>query len=331
MVLHSRRHNKQNLVPIHFDLYPLIETWVSSVANKPLLSTQSKLEMPESWADRVARYEDIASNSKDPQQQDQAYASLASAMIQYGKFDKAAEWAGKISELSLKHEMLDGLIARQMSFKLAAIEESLYASLLQAISGVTSSSLRVQLYIQLAKAVSKREMAKPEAESNLNTAYQALQEAVVVAGNMTPSSTQSHLLLNISSSYADFSTSRAFTILQEAAQSINKHEDQPVSGFGRQLMNVTVVRHDQSGTFSRTVFDDQEEYKKPYDLSVFRKLAMKDFNTSWLAAAQIDDRLLQVNAKYEVCAAILLNRKKTNVETPKAIPPQERKISEDKN
>lgn len=313
----------------HPETLPLIESWVREATNGFSSATQHVIEKSsfaaESSADKVIRYEGIALNSKDLQQQDQASASLASVMIQDGKFDKAAEWATKISETSLRQEMFDDLIARQMSFKLAEVREDTYFSVSQLISGVFSPSLRAHLYIQLAKAITRYELAKAEDKRNLAAGYNALQEATVIVGNLKPSSAQSHLLFNIASTYAEFDAVKALTALREAAQSIGRHEDQPASQLGGKAADVTIVRYDSTGTFSRTVFNDQEEYKKPYDLSIFRKLALVNFDIAWLSAMQIEDKLLQTAARYEVYAAILLDRKGISGKMTKVSLPQERK------
>lgn len=318
----------------HPEALPFIENWVKDATNKFSTTTQAMIEKSpfgsESLEDKVSRYESMASNSKDQREQDQAYASLASAMIQYGKFDKAKEWADKISETVLKREMLDGLSARQISFKLTEINEGDYSSLSLDISNISSPTLRAQLYIQLAKAVAKNELGKVETKRNLSVPYDVLQEATMLANNLRPSIAQSHLLFSIASAYAEFDSVRALTGLRDAAQSIGRHKDQPSSQLGRKVSNVTIIHYDSTGTFSRMVFDDQEEYKKPYDLSIFRKLAQVDFDIAWLSATQIEDKLLQASARYEACAAILLDRKATKGATTKIPVPQEGKNNGEK-
>ena len=66
------------------------------------------------------------------------------------------------------------------------------------------------------------------------------------------------------------------------------------------------------------MFEDPDQYKKPYDLSVFRKLARVDFDGSLLIAGQVEDKLLQASAKYEICAGILLTDKSSDSSIPPA-------------
>lgn len=301
-------------IAFHPEAFALIENWVRESTNGFSSSVRrsviEKREFgAESAEERISRYEKIALQSEDSSQRDQACASLASNGIQYGNFDKATEWANKILDTALRQEMLDAVTVRQISFKLTKITEDKYQSMKQSISGIFSPTLRAQLYIQLAKTIAKCETKNNEVKNGLEVSYQALQESSLIADSLKSSATQSHLLFSIAGAYAEFDTIRALAGVREAAQSIGRHKDQPPSRLGGKIIDVTTVQFDSTGFFSRKVFDDRGEYKKPYDFSIFRKLAQENFDLSWLAATQIDDNLLQLVAKYEVCAAILLNPK----------------------
>jgi len=290
---------------------PEVVLWINEVTNRlPADKRNATTKVstgPESPEDQIARFESIASKSDDPKIKDQAYASMVSTAISFGNFQQAADWVARILDVGLRREMQDDLIARQTQFALAKGSDS--NEIVERIAGVAATPLRVKLYTQVAKGLCKKDAT---------IANYALQEGLSITLKMDASPLQSQLLLSIADAYSEFDSTRAFEVLRDASKSIGKHKDQPPSRLGRGTLDLITVKYDPTFTFRRTMFEDPDQYKKPYDLSVFRKLARVDFDGSLLIASQVEDKLLQASAKYEICAGILLAGKSSDSSIPPA-------------
>ncbi|MEW6129393.1 MAG: hypothetical protein AB1757_20300 [Acidobacteriota bacterium] len=281
-------------------MHPQIELWVAEGMKHLPANERSAVEQvpfaPQSLEQQVSKLEDIAYKSADEKERDLAYASIASTYITQAKLEAAFKFISRIADINLKNELLDEMRYKRMSFELSKATELLPIYL--DISSVSSLTLRVKLYMQLGQVAAKKDSF---------LAHQALDEAARLTNeNVGLSATHSHFLFGIASLYSEFDSIRAFEVLSNAVKSVSKHQDQPASKWGHAIAEVAIVKFDSAWRFSRTVFDDPNQYKKPYDLSAFRKLSSIDIDRVLLIADYLEDKPLQANAKYEVCAGILL-------------------------
>jgi hypothetical protein len=285
------------------DSLPLVQVWIGK-AKEGLSPFQRQIAervpaAPLSEEDDTSRIQGIAEKSADGAQKDWAYASLASTYIDSAKFDKASEAISKISELSLRSEMKDSLAFNQVKLSVSKAED--YRELGHLIERISSIPLRARSYIQMANASYKKDQ---------EYASECLQEAVSLMGKLALSPVQSHLLLDIASTYANYDRARSMEVLSQAVKSINGHYDQPPSRWQVEYVSTTRVKYDEATfTLGRTVVDDPEVYNtKPYDFAAFRKVAMGDFDGGLLAALSLGDKSLVASAKYELCAGVLLQK-----------------------
>jgi hypothetical protein len=250
-------------------------------------------------SDQISTIQAVAENSDDEARRDSAYASMVSGYIDQGKFDKAAEALYKISDPALKSEMADAVGFRQVQSEMGKSTD--YRKLEPAIDAITSVRLRIKLYIRLAGLALK---------TDREFATECLQEATSLCSRLDPSPGQSHALLDIAAVYADFDRVTAILSLGYAVRAIDKHNDQPPSRWAGSYVSTTKVKYDdETFTLGRTVVDDPSEYTtKPYDMSVFRKIADSDFDGGVLAASYIDNKSIMASAIYELCAGILLKK-----------------------
>jgi len=281
------------------DAVEQVQAWVGQ-AVQALTPAQQDIAMrvpsaAQHPADQASTIQEIAEKSDgDDKRRDEAYASLASNYIDSGKWDKAAESVAKISDIDLRSEMQDALSFNEIS--LAFKGEDL-SGLSVRIDKMSSFRLRMRLYTMLGAAAFKKDPIY---------ASSCLHQAEVLSTKLDRSPAQSHLLLDIARVYAEFDTAAAVAALHEAVLSINHHEDQPPTRWAGQYVSTTTVKYDSKFTLGRAVVDDPDEYKrKPYDLSVLRNAAEKDFDGALLEASSIGNKSIMAIAKYEVCAAIL--------------------------
>ncbi len=282
------------------DTSPRVQSWVVK-AIQALAPPQQHIaenipSAPHSQTNEISRIEEIAEKSGDAAERDRAYASLASNYIDWGKFDKASDAISKISGIDLKVEMQDSLRFNQIRLTVDKAES--YLEVGRLIEKISSAPLRARSYIRLGASASKKDR---------QYANESLQEAITLSVRLDPSPMQSHLLLDVAAIYANFDWTRAVETLNYAVKSLNKHDNHPPSPWVSEYHSTTMVKFDDKFSLGRTVVDDPEEYnRKPYDLSVFRKLARVDFDGGQLAAATLASKSLMASAKYELCAGVLL-------------------------
>jgi hypothetical protein len=279
---------------------PAIEEWLARATGNPYSPIEAvgsaKPFQSISPEDDISKLESIAAGSVDESQRDSAYASIASTHLQWGKFDEAFGAISKISDQSLKREMLDLAAYRRISFGLARATD--YRAAMQDAGKISSAALRIKLYIQAAKAATTRDVT-------LSDEY--LGEAASLTTRMDPSLAQCHFLFSISTVYSRFDAVRAFEVLGDAVKSVNRLRDQLPTRW-QQPLDVTVVELDPKWGFPRMAFDDPVEYKRAFDLTGLRSLVWKDFDGALLAVSSINDKLLRANALYEICAGVLGGR-----------------------
>lgn len=282
---------------------PQIDVWCAESAKRLPPDERAAVEtvpfVTASPAVQAANIEEIAAKSTDAIQRDQAYASLASMRIQRKKFEAALEFASKISDLTLKREVLDDVYFFKLSLRVNTTSDLVTLfQVYQEIEAISSVTLRVRAYTLFGRAVSK---------DRPNLGSESLQNAASLALKLDSSPTKSHLLLGIASAYGDFDLVRMRDVLMDAVKSINSNKKQPVSRWGRAIVETTTVNFDRTWSFPRIVLDDPGQYKKPYDLSAFGRLVRADFEGARMLADQISERSLRASALYEICAGILLH------------------------
>jgi hypothetical protein len=295
------------------DALPQVQSWLQqAIQGLPPNLQEIALRIPsapQSATDQIATLQNVADNSQNDASKDSAYASMASSYIDSGKFDKASEVIFNISDDKLREEMEDSLGYSRVRSLLAKPGD--YRQIGSAIERISSIGLRIKLYVHLAAAISKRDA---------EYAGECLRQAASLSAKLDPSPAQSHALLDIASAYADFDRITAMQALGYAVRSIDKHDAQPPSRWGTQYVATTAVKYDAKFSLGRTVVDDPDEYaRKPYDLSVFRKVADMDFDGGLLAASFIDNKATMASAMYELCAGVLL-KKNTPKDTPRRAP-----------
>ena len=101
--------------------------------------------------------------------------------------------------------------------------------------------------------------------------------------------------------------------LNYAVKSLNAHDTHPPSHWVSEYVSTTRVKFDDARfSLGRTVVDDPEEYnRKPYNLSVFRKLAGLDFDGGFFASMMLANKSMMASAKYELCAGVLTEQPAT--------------------
>lgn len=279
-------------------LVPRMEEWITKATERLAPSAQDAVHTAPFVArpeNTLMRLEEIADKSVDEEERDLAYASIVSKHLEQATFDKAIEAGSKVRNLDLRREVLDAVAYRETLFSLAKPID--LRTLHRRIGGIASLSLRAKLYTRLAQVAAKGD--------DRVLATESLQEAARLAAKLDPGPTQSHLLLGVAAAYADFDHVRAFETLSDAVKAINRHSGQPASRWAFAEVDSTTIVYDRTGRFARQVFDEPSQYRRPYQLSAFRKLAAVDFDGVLLAAAQINDKRLQLSARYEICSGIL--------------------------
>jgi tetratricopeptide (TPR) repeat protein len=292
---------------------PQVELFIAEATRRFNPELRHVLEKPfagQTVQQQLSSLEEIATKSPLETERDQANASIASAYIHAEKFELASRFISRITDVNLKSDLLDDLRYRLALAQIARAKDLFLV--FQDISNVTSLVLRIRLYTQLGNATT---------ETDAVLARMALDEAARLANQkLAPSPIRSHLLFRISHSYVGFDSIRAFEVLADGIKSANAHREQPSSRWGSVSADVTVVKFDRTWRFPRQVVDDPTQYKKPYDMSAFRKLAAGDFDRVLWAASTIEDKKLRASATFETCAGALLESK-----ADQAKPPREKK------
>lgn len=295
---------------------PQVEAWLAEAIKRLPPREQAIVQRfsfaPDSPAAFTARLEEIAAKAVDVKERDQAFASLCSTYSDEARFNQAFEMADKITDVAFKQQMIDETTYRQIPFLLNQTKDA--QSMQRLIERISSTPIRVKSFIKLAKFAARR---------NQVLANEALQESVRAVTKLSFSSTRSHLLFRIASAYSEFDPRRASEVLALAVESVGKHRVQPRGRWGQVISATTTVQYDQSLTFSRTLVEDPEQYNNPYDLSAFTNLARVDFDGTMLLADLIEDKAVRASAKYEICAAILLDGEKPQPAESAAPPPND--------
>jgi tetratricopeptide (TPR) repeat protein len=303
-------------LPLYAQLRPTtmteVEQWLAKAPKRLSPSGQAAVEerpFAESPENFVARIQEIAAKTVDAKERDQAYAAIASKHIDSWKFDLAVEAIAKISDLNLKQELSDAASSRKISVELRKDSDLNLAK--YDIEKIASLPMRVKMYLQLAKAAAKKDLPMRK---------DSLEEAVRLCEKIGTSTTvQAHLLLAIVKEYAEFDPARAFEILRDVVQVINKTTEPPVKRWGKAFTSYMVTT---SGKFPRMLYESPHLYQKPYDFSTFRQFALIDFEGALLCASAINDKSVRASAEFEICASLLLQGKPSKSRTNEIPPPQ---------
>jgi tetratricopeptide (TPR) repeat protein len=303
-------------LPLYYQLRPAtkikIEQWVADASKRLSPSEQSAVEKipfaTESAEPFVSRIQEIATKTVDANERDQAYAAIASKHIDHWKFDLASQAIAKIADLTLKQELSDVALSRKTFVDLRK-DADLYVAK-ERIEKIASLPMRVKGYLQLGKMAFKKDPPLTK---------DCLEEAARLCEKIGTSPVQAHLLLAVAKEFAEFDSTRSFEILRDAIHSINKTTEPPIKRWGKPLISFTVTT---SGKFPRTLYEHPSQYQKPYDFSLFKQLALVDFEGTLLSASNINDKTVRASTEFEICTGILLKGKPTKNRDNSIPPPQ---------
>jgi hypothetical protein len=303
-------------LPLYYQLRPAakikIEQWVADASKRLSPSEQSAIEKipftPESSEQFVSRVQEIATKTVDANERDQAYAAIASKHIDYWKFDLASQAITKIADLTLKQELSDVTLFRKTFVDLRK-DADLYVAK-ERIEKIVSLPMRVKGYLQLGKMALKKDPPLTK---------DCLEEAARLCEKIGTSPVQAHLLLAVTKEFAEFDSTRSFEILRDAVHSINKITEPPIKRWGKAFTSFSVGT---SGKFSRILYEHPSQYQKPYDFSLFKQLALVDFEGALLSASNINDKTVRASAEFEICTGILLKGKPAKNRDNSIPPPQ---------
>jgi hypothetical protein len=258
---------------------------------EPLLSAEARHE-----ASNIARWhqdlnlslETIAErieNEKVPEKKDRLIARAVLASKSTEELERVESLVDKVSESKFRGELLDWLYFKRTQ---KLISDGRLDEAAQLIPKVSQVDHRAYLAFLLAT-----ESTKKMKDSAL--VMQVLEDVVKTALKAPNTNEKARTLLGLTSSYAKFDRTRAFEILGEAINVINKI-DEP------DLTSTAVLR--RIGTDRFTIHVAYEMRTSSLD-TVFREFAIDDFVKSLWLANQLPDKPLRATGTFAISGRCL--------------------------
>lgn len=237
----------------------------------------------EGFADRLEK-------EKVPEKRDRLIARAVLATKSTEEFERVEVFVEKVSDLKFRDELFDWLYFKRTQ---KLISDGRFDEAAQLIPKVNQVDHRAYLAFLLAS-----ESTKKIKDSVL--AIQVLEDAVKTALKAPNTSEKVRTLLGLTSSYAKFDRTRAFEILGEAINVINKI-DEP------DLTSTAIFR--RIGTSGFTIQAAYEMRGATLE-TVFREFAMDDFVKSLWLANQLPDKPLRATGTFAISGRCLEISKK---------------------
>ena len=258
---------------------------------EPLLSAEARHE-----ASNIARWhqdlnlslETIAErieNEKVPEKKDRLIARAVLASKSTEELERVESLVDKVSESKFRGELLDWLYFKRTQ---KLVSDGRLDEAAQLIPKVSQVDHRAYLAFLLAT-----ESTKKIKDSAL--VLQVLEDVVKTALKAPNTNEKARTLLGLTSSYAKFDRTRAFEILGEAINVINKI-DEP------DLTSTAVLR--RIGTDRFTIHVAYEMRTSSLD-TVFREFAIDDFVKSLWLANQLPDKPLRATGTFAISGRCL--------------------------
>lgn len=258
---------------------------------EPLLSAEARHE-----ASNIARWhqdlnlslETISErieNEKVPEKKDRLIARAVLASKSTEELERVESLVDKVSESKFRGELLDWLYFKRTQ---KLVSDGRLDEAAQLIPKVSQVDHRAYLAFLLAS-----ESTKKIKDSAL--VMQVLEEVVKTALKAPNTNEKARTLLGLTSSYAKFDRTRAFEILGEAINVINKI-DEP------DLTSTAVLR--RIGTDRFTIHVAYEMRTSSLD-TVFREFAIDDFVKSLWLANQLPDKPLRATGTFAISGRCL--------------------------
>jgi hypothetical protein len=258
---------------------------------EPLLSAEARHE-----ASNIARWhqdlnlslETIAErieNEKVPEKKDRLIARAVLASKSTEELERVESLVDKVSESKFRGELLDWLYFKRTQ---KLVSDGRLDEAAQLIPKVSQVDHRAYLAFLLAT-----ESTKKMKDSAL--VMQVLEDVVKTALKAPNTNEKARTLLGLTSSYAKFDRTRAFEILGEAINVINKI-DEP------DLTSTAVLR--RIGTDRFTIHVAYEMRTSSLD-TVFREFAIDDFVKSLWLANQLPDKPLRATGTFAISGRCL--------------------------
>jgi hypothetical protein len=258
---------------------------------EPLLSAEARHE-----ASNIARWhqdlnlslETIAErieNEKVPEKKDRLIARAVLASKSTEELERVESLVDKVSESKFRGELLDWLYFKRTQ---KLVSDGRLDEAAQLIPKVSQVDHRAYLAFLLAS-----ESTKKMKDSAL--VMQVLEDVVKTALKAPNTNEKARTLLGLTSSYAKFDRTRAFEILGEAINVINKI-DEP------DLTSTAVLR--RIGTDRFTIHVAYEMRTSSLD-TVFREFAIDDFVKSLWLANQLPDKPLRATGTFAISGRCL--------------------------
>jgi hypothetical protein len=258
---------------------------------EPLLSAEARHE-----ASNIARWhqdlnlslETIAErieNEKVPEKKDRLIARAVLASKSTEELERVERLIDKVSESKFRGELLDWLYFKRTQ---KLVSDGRLDEAAQLIPKVSQVDHRAYLAFLLAT-----ESTKKMKDSAL--VMQVLEDVVKTALKAPNTNEKARTLLGLTSSYAKFDRTRAFEILGEAINVINKI-DEP------DLTSTAVLR--RIGTDRFTIHVAYEMRTSSLD-TVFREFAIDDFVKSLWLANQLPDKPLRATGTFAISGRCL--------------------------
>jgi len=229
-------------------------------------------------------------NEKVPEKRDRLIARAVLGSKSIEEFERVETIVEKVSDSKFRDELFDWLYFKRTQ---KLISDGRFDEAAQLIPKVSQVDHRAFLAFSLASESTKKIKDKV-------LAIQVLEDVVKTALKAPNTIEKARTLLGLTSSYAKFDRSRAFEILGEAINVINKIEEPD-------LTSTAIFR--RIGTDRFTIHAAYEMRSSSLD-TVFRELAPDDFVKSLWLANQLPDKPLRATSTFAISGRCLEISKK---------------------
>jgi len=229
-------------------------------------------------------------NEKVPEKRDRLIARAVLGSKSIEEFERVETFVEKVSDSKFRDELFDWLYFKRTQ---KLISDGRFDEAAQLILKVSQVDHRAFLAFSLASESTKKIKDKV-------LAIQVLEDVVKTALKAPNTIEKARTLLGLTSSYAKFDRSRAFEILGEAINVINKIEEPD-------LTSTAIFR--RIGTDRFTIHAAYEMRSSSLD-TVFRELAPDDFVKSLWLANQLPDKPLRATSTFAISGRCLEISKK---------------------
>jgi len=228
---------------------------------------------------------DRIENEKVPEKKDRLIARAVMATKSIEEFERVESFVDKVSDSKFRDELFDWLYFKRTQ---KLISDGRFDEAAQLIPKVSQVDHRAFLAFSLASEGTKKIKDKV-------LAIQVLEDVVKTALKAPNTIEKARTLLGLTSSYARFDRSRAFEILGEAINVVNKI-DEP------DLTSTTIFR--RIGTDRFTIHAAYEMRSATLE-TVFREFALDDFVKSLWLANQLPDKPLRATGTFAISGRCL--------------------------